>query len=117
MPKNYAHYTVVMPGEDYPKRQITLQDNPELYKEHTDIVVGEKLCIRDETIINTFTGEYALIPVICIYVEQDPRYPRCLWYYFRAVDDENECLNTLKDPKFEGLYYKILESTSPYIVK
>ena len=113
--KNYPHYTLVMPGEEYPKRQVTLQDNSELCKEHIDIAIGEKLCIRDETIINTVTGEYALIPVICIYVEKDPRYPRCLWYYFKAADEES--FNTLTDPKFDEPYYKILESTSPYIVK
>ena len=65
-------------------------------------------------LIDNLSNAHAKIPVECCYVEEDPRYPRCLWYYFRAVVDED--LNTLSDPKFNYPYYKILESTSPYII-
>lgn len=110
--KNYKHFAIAGVGEDFERIYPTVRNMPDLYREHQQLKVGDKLCILDTTLV--LDNEYARIPVECIFVELDPRYPDKVWYYFRAVDDEN--LNTLQDNKFEGLYYKILESTSPYII-
>lgn len=114
MPKNFKHFIVQMPGEPEIKSDYSLQDNPELCTEHKQLLIGQRLYIVDTNHIDNYTNQYARIACECIFIEKDPRYPRCLWYYFRAVADEE--FNTLQDPKFPYLYYKILESTSPYII-
>lgn len=114
MSKKFKHFIVEMPGEVHKEGKYSFKDNPELCAEHKQLTVGQRLYIIDPNLIDNLSNTHAKIPVECCYVEEDPRYPRCLWYYFRAVVDEE--LNTLSDPKFNYPYYKILESTSPYII-
>lgn len=114
MSKKFKNFIVQMPGDPKINTDYLLKDNPELCTDHKQLTVGQRLYIVDPNYIDNYTNQYAKMAVECIYVEQDPRYPRCLWYYFRAVADED--LNTLTDPKFNIPYYKILESTSPYII-
>ena len=114
MSKKFKHFIVEMPGEPHKEVDYSFKDNPELCTEHKQLVVGQRLYIIDPNLIDNLSNTHANIPLECCYIEEDPRYPRCLWYYFRAVVDED--LNTLSDPKFNYPYYKILESTSPYII-
>ena len=115
MARLYKHFQVQGLGEGYVPRNITLKDNPELCTEHKEINIGDKLCLIDTNVIDIEENTHSIVPVECIYAEFDPRFPRCKWYYFRAVDSEN--LNTIYDNKFPMPYYRILESTSPYIIK
>ena len=116
MPKKFKHFTLEFPGEEHVPHTYNLEDDPELCTDHKQLSIGQRLYILDTTVIDNSTNNYAKIPVECIYVEQDPNYPRALWYYFRAVRDEDQDMNQFPDPKFSVLYYKILESTSPYII-
>ena len=47
------------------------------------------------------------------YVEPDEFIPNYYWYYVVSYDKKN---NTISDPKFNFLYWKIIESVSTYIV-
>lgn len=113
MAKLYKNFQVQGLYEEYIPKHITLSDNPELCTEHKEINIGDKLCLLDTSLIDMDENVHSMIPVECIYAEYDPRFPRCKWYYFKAVDEN---LNTLYDNKFPMSYYKILESTSPYIL-
>lgn len=114
MPIEKKNCRIELEGDQHKSVQYLLQDNPNLCVQHVPVNVGQKVRIVDKDIIDTSTNKHALINCECIFVEKDPRYPRCLWYYFEAVD--NPELNVFSDNKFPQKYYKILESTSPYIV-
>lgn len=114
MSKNFKHFTLEFPGDEHIEKHISLKDNDELYTNHKQLILGQRLYLVDTNLIDQFTNKYSKIAVECIYIEQDPKFPNEVWYYFRAVADED--LNTLNDPKFQFLYYRILESTSPYII-
>ena len=47
------------------------------------------------------------------YVEPDEYTPNLYWYYVTSYEDKK---NTISDPKFNFLYWKIIESNSGYIV-
>lgn len=114
MPKNFKHFILEFPEDEHVEKNISLKDNPELFTDHKQLVLGQRLYVVDTNMIDQFNNKYSKIAVECIYIEQDPRYPNEVWYYFRSVADDE--LNTLNDPKFQYPYYRILESTSPYII-
>jgi hypothetical protein len=68
--------------------------------------IGKEVQILDNLLLNR-----ADIGVIK-YIEIDNTSPEITWLYVRARDEE---LNNMTDPKFPWSYFRIIESTSPYL--
>lgn len=80
------------------------------------IKAGQYVTVVDPNLIDPETESYVKITCRCVYVEESKYIPGRFYYYFIAVKSKNnDLLNKLQDPKFDFLYYKILEWTSPYI--
>lgn len=111
MPIENKHFRVEFPGDPHLSTQSYVRDNPELCVPHKNICLGQLLHILDPDLIDNGDNKHARIPVQCVYAENDGGE---IYYYFMSCD--NPDLNKLADNKFPELYYKILESTSPYII-
>lgn len=82
-----------------------------------ELAIGEECYVIDPNMIDMDNNFYAIIPVVVIGITTSTRFPDRKYYQFRAheskADDE---LNVLLDGE-NGAYYRILENTSPYIIK
>lgn len=113
MPIVKKNLIIYQPGETPEEYHYRYRDNPELYTPHKQLNVGDKVILIDPNLIDPTDNEHAKINCLVHFAEQDPQ-TGTIYYYFRSVD--NEDLNVLWDNKFPEKYYKILESTSPYIL-
>ena len=113
MPIKKRNMIIYMPGETPEPNHYRYRDDPNLFTPHKSLNVNDKVIIVDPSIIDPKTNEHARINCVVHYTEQDPR-TGTYYYYFIAVDHDH--LNVLWDNKFPEKYYKILESTSPYII-
>lgn len=90
------------------------RENPDVCVPHKELIVGDHVKLINPNLVDPNTNQYMMIDCIVCFVERDVQFDE-VYYYFIAIG-ENEHLNTLQDNKFPNLYYKILESTSPYII-
>lgn len=96
--------------------QVFPTDDQNYYVDtHKDLNVGQIIKVFDDQIIDPIINLHATIPCQVIYKEYDQTYGK-VFYYLIAIGEDNEFLNSLCDNKFPQKYYKILESTSPYII-
>lgn len=105
------YYDICLPGEIPPNRMVRAIDDPELTATHKNIVVGQKLCLISPEFISREDNTVPIIPVECIFAEKDMS--GTVYYYFKSVDVPT--FNNLSDPRIPEKFWKILESTSPYI--
>lgn len=81
-----------------------------------ELEVNEECYIIDPTMIDTDNDFYSIIPVVVVRIDLSQRIPGRKYYLFRAKGSKmDDKLNVLMDN--EVPYYKILENTSPYIIK
>lgn len=81
-----------------------------------ELSIGEECYVVDTNYIDNENDFYMIVPVVVINIVESRRFPNRKYYYFLAKDSkDDEALNTI----IEGdmVYYRILENTSPYIIK
>ena len=92
--------------------------NRNVCEEPKNLKIGDKCFIVDTDMIGPTEDFYAIIPVEVIGIKNDNISGR-VYYWFRASGSMNdEVLNNISEivDNKNILYYKFLESTSPYIL-
>jgi hypothetical protein len=72
----------------------------------SDLFIGKEVQLLDNILLNRADAG------IIKFIEVDNDMPDIKWLYIRARDEQ---LNTMTDPKFPWSYFRIIESTNPYL--
>ncbi len=92
-------------------------NNGNLCTNSIELNIGEDCCVIDTSLIDPSSEEYAYIPCTVVGMTNS-NIPGRKYYFFQAkesYDDEN--LNTITDPSCPVPFYRILENTSPAIIR
>lgn len=115
MPIERKKFILCQEGESVPVVSYNYRENRNVFVPHKQLQLNQHVRLIEPTLVDMNSNKHLVVECSVHFIERDPN-TGTIYYYFIALGDDAENLNVLPDNKFRELYYRILESTSPYIL-